>query len=121
MSRAEADSLALRREALCARAALQRLQLQAALGQLHDEVVSPRRVASSALQIVRWLLLKQSAHSVSAMGTRPWVLSAVWVAARTLRKHPSARWLTGMGLAAAAVWWFARVARAAEPGSDDTG
>ena len=121
MSRAEADSLALRREALCARAALQRLQLQAALGQLRDEAVSPRRVASSALQVVRWLLLKQSAQPVSAIGARPWMLSAVWLAARTLRNHPSARWLTGMGLAAAAIWWFARVVRAAEPGSDDTG
>lgn len=121
MSRVDADSLALRREALCARAALQRLQLQAAVGQLRDEVVSPRRVASSALQVVRWLLLKQSAQPGSAMGARPWMLSAVWLAARTLRNHPSARWLTGIGLAAAAIWWFARVVRTAEPGPDDTG
>jgi hypothetical protein len=121
MSRAGADSLALRREALCARAALQRLQLQAALGQLRDEAVSPRRVASTALQVVRWLLLKQSAPSLSAVGARPWLLSAAWLAARTLRNHPSARWVTGIGLAAAAVWWFARVVRAAEPGPDDTG
>lgn len=121
MSRADVDSLALRREALCARAALQRMQLQATLGQLRDEAVSPRRVASSALQVVRWLLLRQSAQPGSPLGARPWMLSAAWLAARALKKHPSVRWLSGIGVAAAAIWWFARVVRTAEPGADDTG
>jgi hypothetical protein len=121
MTRVDRDSLALRREALTARAGLQRLQVRAALEQLRDEATSPRVLGVTALRIVGRVLLGPKGASLAAVGGRPWMLSAGLLAIRALRTHPSARWLAGAGLAAAAIWWIARSAQEPDRGPNKGG
>jgi hypothetical protein len=121
MKRVDRDSLALRREALAARATLQRLQLRAALEDLRDEATSPRVLGAVALRLAGRLVFGRTGASLVAAGGRPWMLSAGLLAIRALRAHPSARWVAGAGLAAATIWWIARSAQAPDQEPDETG
>lgn len=124
MTRRRTDELALRREALTARAALQRIELKSAVAQLRHRSLATRGLAAVALRAAAGLAgAPRTAATVSAGIGRPWLASAGWLAWRALRASPTARWAAGAVVLGAAVWWVARSVRApdgaAAQASDD--
>jgi hypothetical protein len=115
------DELALRREALTARAALQRIELGAALAQLRHGSTASRGLGAIALSLVRSLAASKTGRPSAAMRARPWMLSAGILGVRVLRASPTARWLAGVGALGAAIWWVARALRTQDAGQDDSG
>ncbi|MGZ8274435.1 MAG: hypothetical protein ACXW2G_09120 [Burkholderiaceae bacterium] len=117
------EDRALRREALAARAALQRIQIASAFGQARSSAVNPKVLAGLALRIASsW------AGSQTRQGTRmpwaparPWMLSAAWLLVRGLRASPTARWLAGAGAAGVAIYWVVQALRTPEAGDDESG
>lgn len=121
MKNGHLGELALRREALTARAGLQRIELGAALAQLRAGSAASRGAGAIALNLVRSLAASRSAGVPAAMRARPWMLSAGILLVRALRVSPAARWLVGAGALGAAIWWVARTLRTPDEGQDDSG
>ena len=121
MTRAHSDALALRREALTARAALQRLQLTASLTRMRTDVVTARGLGGLALRLATTWAGSRAGQATRVVRARPWMLSAGWLLVRALRASPTARWLVGAGAAGAAVWWLVRALRTPEAAGDDSG
>jgi hypothetical protein len=118
--RRQVDELPLRRDALIARANLQRVELRLTLQQLTDGTGSARRLGGFALQSVRWLTAWRGSGA-PAVAARPWMLSAAWLLVRALRRHPSVRWLAFAAATGTAVWWIARALKAPDVADDDSG
>lgn len=123
MTRAHREDLALRREALTARAALQRIQISSALTQVRTVAVNPKTIAGLALSIASSWAGSQTRRGTGAprARTRPWMLSAGWLLVRALRASPTARWLAGAGAAGLAIWWVVQALRTPDAGADDSG
>jgi hypothetical protein len=121
MKHGHLDELALRREALTARAELQRIELGAALAQLRAGSVASRGVAAIALSLARSLAASRSDGAPAALRARPWMLSAGVLLVRALRASPTARWVAAAGALGAAIWWVARALRTPDEGQDDSG
>jgi hypothetical protein len=123
MTRAHREDLALRREALAARAALQRIQIASTLTQARSGAVNPKTIAGLALRLATSWASSQAGQGSGAQGAgaRPWMLSAGWLLLRALRASPTARWLAGAGAAGVAIWWVVQALRTPEGGDDDSG
>lgn len=121
MKHGHLDELALRREALTARAALQRIELGAALARLRSGSVASRGVGAIVRSLARSLGGAKSTGAPAAMNARPWMLSAGILLVRALRVSPTARWVAGAGALGAAIWWVARALRAPDEGQDESG
>jgi hypothetical protein len=123
MTRARRDDLALRREALTARAALQRLQIASAVDQARSGAVTPKTIAALALRLAgSWAGSRAGPGSGTAGArARPWMLSAGWLLVRALRASPTMRWLLGAGAAGVAIWWVVQAVRTPADGDDDSG
>lgn len=123
MTRAHRDDMALRREALAARAALQRIQIATAFTEVRAGAVSPKTIAGLALRLASSWAASQAKQGIGKPGARarPWMLSAGWLLVRALRASPTARWLAGAGAAGVAIWWVVQALRTTEPGDDDSG
>lgn len=133
MNRERRDELALRREALVARAALQRLEIAAAAHQLRTRSTAARGLGALALRVAGRFAHARAEPDATVSRARPWMLSAGWLMLRALRRSPTARWVTAGVLLGGAVWWVARALRtpdsapeavpdsAPDPASDDGG
>ena len=121
MKHGRVDQLALRREALTARAELQRIEIGAALAQLRAGSAASRGVGAIVLSLARSLAASRSAGAPAAVGARSWMISAGILLVRALRVSPTARWLAGAGALGAAIWWVARALRTPDEGQDDSG
>lgn len=115
------DELALRREALTARAELQRIELSAAIAQLRRGSTASKGLGAIALALVRSMAASKAGQPSAASRARPWMLSAGILAVRVLRVSPAARWLAGAGALGAAIWWVARALRTQDAGQDESG
>jgi hypothetical protein len=120
MKRERSQTLTLRRDALAARATLQRLELGAALGEARPASLALRAAGGLAAR------LAGSGRSAAEPGghahrARPWLLTTGWLALRALRASPTARWLIGAAAVGGAVWWVAHALRTPAPGEDDSG
>lgn len=122
MSRARREDLALRREALAARAALQRIQITSALSQARSNALRPRTIAGMALRLASSWASRPTGQAASTPGLspQPWMLSAGWLLLRAVRASPTARWLVGAGAAGVAIWWVVKALRTPE-GDDESG
>lgn len=120
MTRPVREDLALRREALAARAALQRIELAATADRARQRSLASKGVGALALRLARSLATTPAAAS-SASRARPLALSAGWLLVRALRASPTVRWIAGAAAVGGAVWWVARSVRAgrAAPVVDD--
>lgn len=118
MKRAHEDR-ALQREALAARAELQRLQLRGALTQLRSRSTNVKGAGALALGLSR--LFVQSRGPGQGFAARPWMLSAGVLLVRALRASPTARWVTVAAAAGGAIWWAARALRAPDEPGDESG
>jgi hypothetical protein len=120
MTRAQRGDLALRREALTARAALQRIQIASAYNEARTGAVNPKTIAGLALRLAgSWAGMRTGPGSgAPGARARPWMLSAGWLLVRALRASPTMRWLAGAGAAGVAIWWIVQAVRTPE-GSDD--
>lgn len=125
MNRERLDQRALRREALVARAALQRLELAAVSHQLRTRSMAARGLGALALRAASGLAHARAEPGTMATRARPWMLSAGWLLLRGLRQSPTARWVMAGVALGGAVWWVARALRASDPApdqaSDDSG
>ena len=123
MTRGHLEDRALRREALTARAALQRVQMSSALTEVRTGAVNPKAIAGLALRIASSWAGSQTRQGTGAPGTRvrPWMLSTGWLLLRALRASPTARWLAGAGAAGVAIWWVVQALRTPDAGGDDSG
>lgn len=123
MTRAHREDLALRREALRARAALQRIQIGTALVQVRSGVASPRDIAGLALRLAgSWAVSKAGPGTgMRGVRARPWMLTAGLLLVRALRASPTVRWVAGAGAAGVAVWWIVQALRTPEAGDDGSG
>ena len=123
MTLAHREDLALRREALTARAALQRIQISSALTQVRIGAVNPKAIAGLALRIASSWAGSQTRQRTGAPGARvrPWMLSAGWLLLRAFRASPTARWLAGAGAAGVAIWWIVQALRTPDAGGDNSG
>ena len=118
------EDLVLRREALRTRAALQRMQIAAAMGEVRSVATSPKGIAGLALRLAGAWATRQGqgqGRGMSGPRARPWMLSAGWLLVRALRVSPTARWVVGVGAAGAAVWWIVQAARKPGDGADQSG
>ena len=120
MTRRSRDELALRREALATRAALQRIELAAALDQAREVSLARKGVGALALHLARSLVMSRGGPTVASRA-RPWMLSAGWMLVRALRASPTARWVTAAAAVGGAVWWIARALRAGDAPDDESG
>jgi len=117
MSRRSRDQRTLRREALTTRAALQRMQLGAAVDQMRSGSLVGRGAGRLALGLARAVI--GGGGGPRAPGPQPWMLSAGWILVRALRASPTARWIAGAVAVGGAVWWVARELRS-EASEDDS-
>lgn len=120
MKRGSREELALRRAALTTRAALQRIELAAAVERAREASLSPRGVGSLALMLARSVATSR-ARRPGAPGARPWMLSAGWLLVRALRASPTARWVAGAAAIGGAIWWVARALREPDVTDDESG
>lgn len=111
MTRPTREDLALRREALAARAALQRIELSATVDRARQRSLASKGVGALALRLARSLTTTPAVAS-SAPRARPLALSAGWLIVRALRVSPTMRWIAGAAAVGGAVWWVARSVRA---------
>lgn len=121
MTRAHRDDLALRREALSARAALQRIQIKASFTRMRTGTVTAKGLGGLALRLASSWAGTRPGQATPRARARPWMLSAGWLLVRALRTSPTARWLVGAGAAGAAVWWVVRALRTPDAAEDDSG
>ena len=120
MTRRSRDELALRREALATRAALQRIELASTLDRARDASLARKGIGAIALQLARALVVSRSGPTGTSYA-RPWVLSAGWVLARALRASPTARWVAAAAALGGAAWWVARALRTGDAPEDESG
>jgi hypothetical protein len=120
MTRRSRDELALRREALTTRAALQRLELAATFHQVREVSLSRKGLGVLALQLVRSFAASRSGPT-GALGARPWMFSAGWLVLRALRASPTARWVAAAAAVGGAAWWVARALREGDAPDDESG
>jgi hypothetical protein len=120
MTRRARDELALRREALATRAALQRLELAATFHQVREVSRSRKGLGVLALQLVRSFAASRSGPT-GALGARPWMFSAGWLVVRALRASPTARWVAAAAAVGGAAWWVARALREGDAPDDESG
>ena len=120
MTRPTRDELALRREALATRAALQRIELAAALDRTRDASLARQGIGVLALRLARSFTASRSG-AAPASRARPWMLSAGWVLVRALRASPTARWVAGAAALGGAIWWVARALRERDAPEDGSG
>lgn len=120
MTRRSHDELALRREALATRAALQRIELAAAFDQVREVSLARKGIGSIALHVVRALVTSRGGPTIASRA-RPWMLSAGWILVRALRASPTARWVTAVAAVGGAAWWIARALRAGDAPEDESG
>jgi len=118
MKSGQSEQLALRREAITARAALQRVQLRGSLAQL-GQMSMMAKAGTLALGLSR--LLVQSRADSSTVSARPWMLSAGVLLLRLVRTSPTARWVAGAAALGGAIWWVARAIRAPDAPDDESG
>lgn len=116
MTRPTREDLALRREALAARAALQRIELAATADRARQRSLASKGVGALALRLARSLATAPAVAS-SASRARPLALSAGWLLVRALRASPTMRWVAGAAAVGGAVWWMARTMRAEQAAS----
>jgi hypothetical protein len=122
MTRAHRDDLTLRREALSARAALQRIQIKASFTRMRTGTVTAKGLGGLALRLASaWVGTRPAGRATPTARARPWMLSAGWLLLSALRASPTARWLVGAGAAGAAVWWVVRALRTPDASEDDSG
>ena len=120
MTRRSRDELALRREALATRAALQRIELAAALDQAREVSLARKGIGAIALHLARALVNSRGGPAITSRA-RPWMLSAGWILVRALRGSPTARWVTAAAAVGGAAWWIARALRAGDAPEDESG
>lgn len=121
MTRQRREDMAMRRDALRTRAALQRLQIATAIGQVRSVAMSPKGIAALALRLAdSWAGMQGQGTGGRGVGARPWMLSAGWLLVRALRASPTARWIAAAGATGAALWWIVQALRKPE-GGDDSG
>jgi hypothetical protein len=120
MTRRSREELALRREALATRAALQRIELAAVLDQAREVSLARKGIGLIALQLARSFAVSRSG-GIAAAGAKPWMLSLGWVLVRALRASPTARWVTAAAAVGGAAWWVARALRTADAPEDESG
>ena len=77
MTRRSRDDLALRREALATRAALQRIELAATLDQARKRLLARKGIGAMALHLARSLVVSRSGPTGTSHA-RPWMLSGGW-------------------------------------------
>jgi hypothetical protein len=118
MKRELVETRAVQREALVARAELQRLQMRGAMTQLRSRSTL-KGMGALALGLSR--LLVQSPAPGSRLEPRPWMLTAGMLLVRGLRASPTARWVTGAVAVGGALWWVARAMRTPDPPGDEEG
>ncbi len=117
MKRASVETRAVQREALMARAELQRLQMRGALTQLRSRSAI-KSAGALALGLSR--LMVQNSTPGRGLQPRPWMLTAGTLLVRALRASPTARWVTGAVAVGGAIWWVARAMRTPDqPGDED--
>jgi hypothetical protein len=120
MTRRSREELALRRATLSTRAALQRIELAAAVDQAREVSLARKGIGLIALQLARSFAASRSGGTVASRA-RPWMLSLGWVLVRALRASPTARWLTAAAALGGAAWWVARALRARDAPEDESG
>lgn len=113
------DERALRRQALVARASLQRLELAATVDQLKLRTSGARGLGSLVLRAAGWIGTPGAGGASLVVRARPWLVSGGLLALRLLRGSPAARWLVGAAAVGGAVWWVARALRTPEPPPDE--
>jgi hypothetical protein len=118
MSRERLAERALRREALAARAALQRIELAAAAHQLRTRSMAARGLGALALRAAGRFAHTRPEPGATPGRARPWMLSAGWLLVRTLGRSPTARWVLAGAMLGGAVWWVARSLHSPDPASD---
>jgi hypothetical protein len=118
MKRERLDELALRREALAARAALQRIELAAAAHQLRTRSLATRGLGALALRAAGRFARTRAEPGAASARARPWMLSAGWLLVRALGRSPTARWVVAGAMLGGAVWWVARSLHSPDPTSD---
>ena len=114
------DELALRRQALATRAAMERFELAAALDRARDASLAQKGAGAIALQLARSFAASRSSPT-AASRARPWMLSAGWVLVRALRASPTARWVAAAAALGGAAWWVARALRMGDTQEDQRG
>ena len=120
MTRRSRDELALRREALATRAALQRVELAAVLGQARDVSLARKGIGALALHLMRSVVVSRAGGSATSR-VRPWMLSLGLLAVRALRVSPTARWVAAAAALGGAAWWVARALRTGDAPEDGSG
>jgi hypothetical protein len=120
MTRRSRDELALRREALATRAALQRIELAAAFDRAREVSLARKGLGAIALHLARSLVTSRGGPTI-ASSARPWMLSAGWILVRALRASPTARWVTAAAAVGGAAWWIARALRTGDAPEDESG
>jgi hypothetical protein len=120
MTRRARGELALRRDALATRAALQRIELAATLDQARNVALARKGIGAIALHLARTLVISRSGPT-GAPHARPWMLTAGWVLVRALRASPTARWVTAGVALGGAAWWVARSLRTGDAPEDESG
>lgn len=120
MTRRSRDELALRREALATRAALQRIELAAALDQAREVSLAGKSIGTLALHLARLFAVSRDGGTAAAR-VRPWMLSLGLVAVRALRASPTARWVAAAAAVGGAAWWIARTLRTGDAPEDESG
>lgn len=120
MTRRSRDELALRREALATRAALQRIELAAVFDQAREASLARKGLGAIALRLVRSLVISRGGPTITS-GARPWMLSVGWILVRALRASPTARWVTAAAAVGGAAWWIARALRTGDAPDDESG
>lgn len=110
MTPARFDAATLRREALVARAALQRIELTSTVAQLRHRSLATRSLAALALRAASGLA-NAPRTPLGAPRARPWLASGGWLLWRALRASPAARWVVGAVALGAAAWWVTRALR----------
>lgn len=120
MTRRSRDELALRRQALATRAALQRIELASTLDRARDISLARKGIGAIALHLARSLVVSRSGPTGTSYA-RPWMLSAGWLLVRALRASPTARWVTAVVALGGAAWWVARSLRTNDAPEDKSG
>ncbi len=120
MTRRSRDELALRREALAMRAALQRLELAATLDRARDASLARKGIGALALHLARSFVVSPGGGTAAAR-IRPWMFTLGVVAVRALRASPTARLVAAAAAAGGAVWWVVRARRSGDAPDDQSG
>lgn len=103
------------------RAALQRIELAAVLGQAREVSLARKGIGALALYLARSFAFPRSGGGTVAARLRPWMLSAGLIAVRALRASPTVRWVAAAAAVGGAAWWVARALRSRGAPDDGSG